>query len=187
MLDFVEGVWLVLMVPWVGEWVVTRQLSTSIFGRSSIIDETPTAFMPSMPCSRRTAMYDKLLVAISNLQSPCSLLILLVTSGSLSLCRNEATTPTCAGDSRLGLHSSCFVASSASSSAAARVCSPSSSTIRLFSASSSVSTYPNRALLSPVAKVCCRNCALSAACVWWCMRVRVAEEARVLTAAFGSS
>jgi hypothetical protein len=114
MLDFVEGVWLVLMVPWVGEWVVTRQLSTSIFGRSSIIDETPTAFMPSMPCSRRTAMYDKLRVAISNLQSPCSLLILLVTSGSLSLCRNEATTPTCAGDSRLGLHSSCFVASSAS-------------------------------------------------------------------------
>ena len=106
MLDFVEGVWLVLMVPWVGEWVVTRQLSTSIFGRSSIIDETPTAFMPSMPCSRRTAMYDKLLVAISNLQSPCSLLILLVTSGSLSLCRNEATTPTCVGDSRLALHSS---------------------------------------------------------------------------------
>ena len=100
---FVGRVSLVLMVPWVGEWVVTRQLSTSIFGRSSIIDETATTFVPSMPCSRRTTNWRPPSPILQSLFSFHPLFLLVGSlSLTLSLYPNDTTT-TRAGESRRAL------------------------------------------------------------------------------------
>ena len=150
--------------------MATRQLSTSIFGRSSITDETPPPSCP--PCHS--------LVAPSQTKTgdPTSNLLFHSFDShswwfSLTLCRSEATTTTRAGESRHALNSSCFVASIASSSAA---CKGVLTFVLNHPPVFSIFVRFDLALLS-LPKVCCRNRALSAACVWWCMRVRVAEDA----------
>ena len=150
--------------------VATRQLSTSIFGRSSIIDETATAFVPSMPFSRRTATYDKLATAISNLffrftldYSTCWL------SLSLSLC-TPTTPPPRALVNRGALSTLLVSLHQALPRRPLQGCAhlrPQPSTyfqhLRAFRHSRSLL----RLFMSPVAKVCCSiNRAPSSTCEW---------------------
>jgi hypothetical protein len=152
--------------------VVTPQLSTSIFSRSSIIDEPATAFAPSMPCSRRTVTSHKLVMV--SMASPISFFTHLISpcwwQAALTLSVAPKPPPPRALVNRGSLSTLLVSLHRALPRRLLQGCAhlrpQPSACFQHLRAFRLTRSFVTRVLLSPVAKVCCRNCAPPSTCEW---------------------